>query len=118
MRRFPRKFSMLDKIDFLQREIIILSIAYYELDYNIVPDEKYDEVSRDLVKLIKECPEREQSQYWYVFYDFDGTTGFDLRGRLTEKDNEYLTHLAYFISGKGMPIKQEVKPIKKKGRLF
>ena len=54
-----------------------------------------------------------KTQYGYVMYDFDGTTGFDLYSRLNEKDKRYLMQLARYIFGS----KSESKR-KKKGGLF
>lgn len=46
----------------------------------------------------KEFPEdAEASQYYYVFENFDGNTGFDLPDRLSENDKKYLFHLANHI---------------------
>lgn len=93
MQRFPDDWSIVDKISFLQRKIIILSILYYDMDESPLSDREYDELSYQLLELQKD-QNASQSQYWYAFYDFDGTTGFHLRDRLTEKDREYLTIIA------------------------
>ncbi len=91
--KFPERFSLLDRIDYLQRKIIMASIAYYEMDRTFMEDRVYDGLCMQCVELMRECPEREKSQYWYCFHDFDGTTGFDLKDRLNEHDREYLTQL-------------------------
>lgn len=87
------------KISYLQRRVIIYSIMYYELDNSCISDKEYDKISNQLVKLQnrgKNGPLKE-SQYYYCMYDFDGTTGFDIYSKLTDKDREYLTHLARVI---------------------
>ena len=33
-------------------------------------------------------------QHLVTFYDFDGTTGFDLWGRMNEKDKQYISNIA------------------------
>ena len=46
----------------------------------------------------KEFPkEAERSMYWYAMKDFEGITGFDLVGKLTNKDREWLRKLTQFI---------------------
>lgn len=97
-REFPDSFTLMDKINFLERSIIIASIAYYDLDYNIMSDYKYDGISKQLVELYKEKDYNvNEDMYHYCFYDFDGTTGFDLRDRLTPKDNDYLSNIAHHL---------------------
>ena len=92
------KLSTKDQIDWLARFVIVHSIIYYEWDYNVVSDKKYDEYARYLAALVKENPEEVKScYYYYVIYDFDGSTGFDLRGRLTEPDNDYVSLLALHV---------------------
>lgn len=91
---------------------MISSILYYEYNESPISDMKYDALSKQLVEL--SSAGIAGSQYEYVFHDFDGSTGFDLRGRLTPKDNEYLTHLSFLVSGRRVVPKK--KP--KKGALF
>lgn len=84
------------KIDFLQRVILIHSYLYYEKDSPAWSDKKYDEVSKQLVLIQLEHNMewiKEHTQYGYVFHDFDGTTGFDLWGRLTEGDKKYISNI-------------------------
>lgn len=87
------------KISYLQRRIIVYSIMYYELNESCVSDREYDSISKQLVELQKQASEKdfEKSQYYYAMHDFDGSTGFDIPSRLTKKDREYLTHIAYTI---------------------
>ena len=87
------------KVSYLQRRIIVYSIMYYELDESVVSDKQYDEISKQLVRMMKETSqeELEKTDYWYCMSDFDGSTGFDLYGRLNKKDKEYLTKLAKYI---------------------
>lgn len=85
------------KIDFLQRVILIHSYLYYEANNSIWSDKKYDEVARQLTDMKKEHTIKwikNKTQYGYCFYDFDGTTGFDLWDRLNEKDRQFIQNIA------------------------
>lgn len=89
-------------MELLQRWIIVQSILYYEMDYNIVSDQVYDKNCYQLVEMIKEHPDvYKETQYYYCMFDFDGSTGFDIRGRLNEHDNNYLTHIASNLKNRG-----------------
>lgn len=93
MQRFPDNWDLKTKIEFLQRKIILNSIAYYMYDTNFLTDQYYDSICRQLVQLHKEYGDVRDTQYGYVFYDFDGSTGFDLYYRLNDHDKEYLTNM-------------------------
>ena len=91
-------FSDVEKINYLQRKMIICSIIYYELNESIIPDKQFDEEARQLVKLQKQNKkDLNKSEYYYCMKDFDGTTGYDLFNRLKESDRIYLLHLAKYI---------------------
>ena len=87
-------WDLITKINYMQRRIILCSIAYYELDESPVSDRQYDEWCKYLLELTKDCTNPEDSQYWDVYHDFDGTTGFDLYHRLNEHDKNYLLNIA------------------------
>jgi hypothetical protein len=72
---------------------------YYEYDESCVSDKEYDSISHQLVALQKQAgkEEWEKSTYYYAMRDFDGSTGFDIPSRLTEKDYDYLTHIASIV---------------------
>lgn len=95
-------WSNTTKISYLQRRIIVYSIMYYEQDESCISDKEYDSISYQLVELQKKATkeEFEKSQYYYAMHDFDGSTGFDIPSRLTEKDRKYLTHIALAIHEK------------------
>lgn len=85
------------KIDFLQRVILIHSYLYYEKDNSVWTDKHYDEIARQLTSMQKEHTEewlKVNTQYGYVFYDYDGTTGFDLWDRLKQKDKQKILSIA------------------------
>lgn len=86
--------SLKDKIEYLQRKVILNAIAYYEFDISPLSDRFYDEMCRELVVLHKEYGDISDTEYGYVMYDFDGTTGFDLYYRLTDEDRRYLLKIA------------------------
>lgn len=120
MQKFPRCWDKISCVNFLQRKIIINSIAYYELDNPVLSDKQYDELCRQLVSLQKTV-DISHTQYGYCFQDFDGSTGFDLYGRLNEYDKTYLKHIAEiglrsYKSETNPPTKKVKK--KKKGGLF
>lgn len=85
---------MLKRINALQRKIIVASIAYYEYDERIMSDYDYDVMGQKLKKLMDECPEKEQSRYWYAFEEWTGATGCFLRSRLNDADREMLEEAA------------------------
>ena len=91
------KLTNLERCSFLQRKIIINSIIYYELDDNIISDQQFDKMCKNLLKGIQYTKNYERSDYFYVFYDFDGSTGFHLYHRLEDDDKEYLMHLAEHV---------------------
>jgi hypothetical protein len=84
-------------LNFLQRVILIHSYLYYEKDNSIWSDKKYDEVARQLANIQEAHTTKwikNKTQYGYCFYDFDGTTGFDLWDRLKEKDRQFIQNIA------------------------
>lgn len=84
------------KISYLQRRVIVYSIMYYEFNTSCVTDFQYDAVVRQLAKMQKETDEKtlRLTTYYYVFYDFDGSTGFYLYSRLNNKDKKVLKEIA------------------------
>jgi hypothetical protein len=86
-------------ISYLQRRIIVYSIIYYYLNDSIISDKDYDRISHELVEAQSSVSKDElkQTDYYYVMYDFDGSTGFDLYDRLNEYDKKYLMNMADHI---------------------
>ena len=91
---FKDSFTPLEKIQLLQRSILVNSFAYYELNENILSDFQYDANARQLAELKKEYPdEHNKSRYYEYFYDYcsdvEGahyTSGFDLLQRVRKQD--------------------------------
>lgn len=97
MYQFSVYWTEAEKISFLQRVILVHSYLYYEKDNSIWTDKQYDEVAKQLVSMQDEHDIlwiRNKTQYGYVFYDFDGTTGFLLWDRLKKKDKEQIAGIS------------------------
>lgn len=100
---FPTCWNIYTQISFLQRVILIHSFLYYMLNNSIWSDSKYDEIARQLVQYQRRLTEYQiikYTQYGYVFYDYDGNTGYDLFYRLNEKDKLVIVRIANQIGGK------------------
>ena len=113
MQKFPRRWDKITCINFLQRKIILNCIAYYQLNTNKLTDKEYDELSKQLVSLQKDININD-TQYGYIMYDFDGTTGFDLYDRLNASDQQYLMNIACHV----LQVSTRKTKTKKKGGLF
>lgn len=86
------------KMGALQRWILVHSVIYYEMDSSIISDQMFDRNALQLVQMQKDNPEEaERSQYWYVFHNFDGTTGFDLYHRLKKADKQRIWDIAQHV---------------------
>ena len=55
--KYHKPFNTVEKIQLLQRWILVQSFAYYELNENIASDFKYDDNAKQLVELMKNHPE-------------------------------------------------------------
>lgn len=87
------------KLSYLQRRILVYSLMYYEHDESCVPDYTYDGISHQLARMQAAATkaELEASRYGYAFYDFEGSTGFDLPSRLTPEDREHLERVVDMV---------------------
>ncbi len=100
--KFPANWSITDKINYLQRKILLNAILYYEYDKSYVTDNYYDGMSHQLVQMQKEYFNndkdriKQETEYGYAFFDFDGNTGFDLCSRLNKKDGEKLRNMCTY----------------------
>lgn len=94
--KMHKPFTPLEKIQLLQRSILVNSFAYYVLDTNILTDFQYDANAIQLAELKKQYPEEfERSKYYDYFHDYcsdeDGTvntSGFDLLERVRKNDKD------------------------------
>lgn len=80
---FSKQFTDKEKIELLERSILVNSYAYYELDENILSDYQYDANTRQLLELKDTAPEDfKRSRYYKYFDNFESGTGFDLSSRI------------------------------------
>lgn len=88
------------RIEYIQRRIIVFSIMYYELNESPLNDKQYDSIAYQLVEYMNTTPKKilEKTRYWYVFNDFDGSTGFYLQYRLNKEDKENLLKITEMVS--------------------
>ena len=92
--KFHKPFNIVEKIQLLQRSILVNSFAYYELNDNILSDFQYDANAMQLEELSKEHPEEfKRSRYYTYFHDFydsedHATSGFALLQRVKETDED------------------------------
>lgn len=92
--KFQKPFSHLERIQLLQRSILVQSYAYYELDSNILTDFQYDENAKQLAELKKKHPDEfRRSKYYEYFHDFCSeednvhyTSGFDILEKVKKTD--------------------------------
>lgn len=73
-----KELSTQERIDFLQRYIIVHSYIYYELNDNVISDRQYDAKAKELARLKNHYPELwMKSEYYKQFGDdYNGSTGF------------------------------------------
>lgn len=73
--------SILSLINRRERQLLVHSYIYYELDDSIIPDDQWSKWGFELCSLRDKYPEEyELSEYAMAFRHFDGSTGFDLYG--------------------------------------
>lgn len=71
--------TALEKINQRERQILVHSYLYYELDESVVDDFAFTRWTYDLVDLMSSHPkEFEQSVYYKDFKDYEGATGHGL----------------------------------------
>ena len=94
---FSKQFTDKEKIQLLQRSILVNSYAYYELNENILSDFHYDANAVQLSELKRDYPEEfKRSKYYNYFYDYcqdsdvHYTSGFDLIERVRKADDDDL----------------------------
>lgn len=97
--KIDKPFLIVEKIQLLQRSILVNSYAYYELNDNILSDFQYDANARQLEELANQYPEEfKRSRYYTYFNDFydageHATSGFDLLERVRKNDKELYRHI-------------------------
>lgn len=87
---FSETFTDKEKIQLLQRSILVNSYAYYELNENILTDYQYDANTRQLLELKGSAPEAYRKSRYYRYFDsFESGTGFDLTSRIRKNKKLY-----------------------------
>lgn len=70
---------MIELMNRRQRQILVHSFLYYQLNTNLITDHTYDQWSKELAKLMKDhAEEAKKTVYYNDFKDFDGSSGYDL----------------------------------------
>ena len=78
------------KINILSKSIIIHSLIYYIYNTSIIKDYEFDMNAKQLFNLIESHNDIFiNSKYYYVLYDFDGCSGFNIPDRLSNDDRCY-----------------------------
>ena len=98
--KYNKPFSFAERIQLLERSILVNSFAYYILDDNILSDFQYDDNAKELAELKKEHPEDfKRSRYYEYFKDYCNddnmvyTSGFDLLERVRKADYDLYSRL-------------------------
>lgn len=87
--KFNGDFDILQRIELLERSILVCSLAYYELNDNLLSDSQYDYNTRQLLELKSLYPaDFAASRYFEYFKNFESGTGFYLAGAVKEKDSD------------------------------
>lgn len=91
--------EILDKINSLQRYIIVHSYLYYERNRSVITDKKYDEKTKALVGYKEDYPELwPYTEYHEQFGDdYNGATGFTLYYDLDNHRKEIIRSIANMI---------------------
>lgn len=90
------------KMSYIQRRIIVYSILYYKDGVSLIPDNDFDELSKQLVEMAKRSPEEyKKTRYYYCMHDFDGSTGFDLFSKLNVEDKQHLNLISQNLIKQG-----------------
>lgn len=77
--KFSKPFTTKQKIELLQRSILVNAYCYYEMNENLLSDHQYDKNALQLEVLKNENPDDfKKSRYYKYFTDFEPGTGFDL----------------------------------------
>lgn len=99
--KFHKPFTVVEKIQLLQRWILVQSFCYYELNDNCASDFQYDANAMQLIELMRQYPdEASRSRYAVYFHDYcpededvHYTSGFDLLNRVRKKNKELYRRL-------------------------
>lgn len=87
MQQFPSYWTTNDKVDFLQRKILLNSVAEKQLDIHLLDDNFKDDILHQLIDLQNEST---NTRYGYVFENFTIDDYPDLYSRLNEQDKKQI----------------------------
>ena len=91
-------FTEVEKINLLERWIMVHSFIYYKLSENVVSDQMYDANCIQLAKLIKSYPKAySKSKYCKEFKNYNPSTGYDLISKLNKRNLNYIKLQAAFV---------------------
>jgi hypothetical protein len=80
--------ELLEWMNRRERQLLVHSFLYYQLNENIIADHTFDKWSKELAQAIIDHPETfKQSVYAEGFKNFDGSSGYDLPFHLPEIQN-------------------------------
>ena len=98
--KYNKPFSFAERIQLLERSILVNSFAYYILDDNILNDFQYDDNAKELAELKKEHPEDFKRSRYYEYFkyycnddDMIYTSGFDLLEKVRKADYDLYSRL-------------------------
>lgn len=70
---------LLELMNRRQRQLLVHSFLYYQLNTNIIGDHSFDRWSKELASLLEDNPElAKQTVYYSGFTEFDGSSGYNL----------------------------------------
>ena len=81
----------LQELERKQRQLIVHSFIYYELNDNIISDNVYDKLSLE-VELRKDSDIWKQSKFYSIFKDWDSSSGYPLIKGRSKQYVQYYTH--------------------------
>ena len=85
--------SEAEQLSQFQRYILVHCCLYYEMDQSVIDDADNQILVDQYLEAVaksKQLLAKQRSKYWYVFKDFDGSTGYHLVGSLNEEDADYI----------------------------
>ena len=73
------KKTKLQRINYLELDLIVLSTSYSRYNYSLVSDDEYDKRSFELARLIKDNPsEFKKSKGYKIYKEFNPSTSLGL----------------------------------------
>lgn len=89
------EMNIIEQLDYATRNIIVLSICYYDLNETVVSDKVYDSRLKYLCKLANDNKDVLTQCYYYdILKDIHPSTGFDLKYKLIDEHRKYLETIA------------------------